>query len=117
MDDGGAGAKGRFVGEAITPESSSADIAAMARGEPGLPTAITWRKRRYAIAAVHRRWRTHGEDRGDVYVRRHWFDVETACGMCMRIYFDRNPGRSGSRASRWWLYAIDVEGNAADEVP
>jgi hypothetical protein len=103
--------KARFVGEPITPDTRSADVEAMARAEPGLPRAFEWRKKRYTIVSLHRAWRTHGTDRGDTYVRRHWFDVETTNGMRMRIYFDRNPGRSGSKASRWWLYAIDAEGN------
>jgi hypothetical protein len=97
----------QFVGEPIAPQADSADVAAMSRGEPGLPSAFVWRDRRYAIASVVSRWKSHGEDRGDVYVRRHWFEVLTECGERMRIYFDRNPGGSRSQLGRWWLFAID----------
>src|SRR5579863_6962686 len=99
-----------FVSEPIVPEAGTADVDAMARAEPGPPTSFTWRGKRYDIARVLLTWKSHGEDRGDTYVRRHWFDVVTKSGERMRIYFDRNPGRSGSRVSRWWLYAIDESG-------
>jgi Family of unknown function (DUF6504) len=99
--------KSRFVGEPIRPQAGSGSLAAMSRGEPGLPVAFTWRDRRYEIATVVSSWKGHGEDRGDVYVRRHWYDIETACGARMRIYFDRNPGRSKSKLGRWWLFSID----------
>jgi hypothetical protein len=99
----------QFVGEPIRPEAGGADVAAMARGEPGPPRAFVWRDRRYEIASIAATWKGHGEDRGDVYVRRHWYDIETVCGRRMRIYFDRNPGRSGSRVSRWWLFSIEGE--------
>lgn len=79
----------------------------MGRGEPGLPQAFEWRGRRYDVASVESSWKGHGTDRGDVYVRRHWYDIVTACGQRMRIYFDRNPGRAGSKRSRWWLYSVE----------
>jgi hypothetical protein len=78
----------------------------MSRGEPGVPRGFVWRGRRYEIAAVESSWKGHGKDRGDTYVRRHWYDVATVCGRRMRIYFDRNPGRSGSKRSRWWVYSV-----------
>jgi hypothetical protein len=96
----------RFVSEHIQPDGGPVDVEAMARGEPGLPRAFVWRDRRYAIANVISRWRTLGEDRGDNYIRRHWYEVDTECGRRMHIYFDRNPGRSGCKRGRWWLYAV-----------
>lgn len=99
----------QFVSEPIRPEANSYAIDAMSRGEPGLPKAFTWRGKRYEIARVEASWKGHGKDRGDVYVRRHWYDVVTVCGRRMRLYFDRNPGRSGSRASRWWIYSVETD--------
>ena len=64
-------------------------------------------RQRYAIAAAVRSWKGYGEDRGDTYARKHWFEIDTECGYRMRIYFDRNPARSGSRLGRWWLYSIE----------
>ena len=81
----------------------------MTRGEPGLPRRFSWRDRGYEVSAVEASWKSHGEDRGDVYVRRHWYDIRTTCGQRMRIYFDRNPGRAGSRRSRWWVYSLEGE--------
>jgi len=79
----------------------------MSRGEPGLPGAFVWRGKRYEIATVRGSHKGYGEDRGDVYVRRHVYDVETACGLRMRIYFDRNPGPKSRARHRWWLYTME----------
>jgi len=46
-----------------------------------------------------------GEDRGDVYVRRHYFDVETTDLLRMRLYFERNP-KDRSKRKAWWLYTV-----------
>ena len=93
------------------PESGSGSIESMARGEPGVPRAFTWRGKRYEVAAVEATWKGHGDDRGDTYVRKHWYDIVTACGVRMRIYFDRNPGRGGSARSRWWIYSVEPRGD------
>jgi uncharacterized protein DUF6504 len=103
----GAGDRPSFVSEPIVPEPGSGALESMARGEPGLPRVFTWRGERYEVASVTSSWKSHGEDRGDVYVRRHWYDVVTTSGKRMRLYFDRNPGRRGSARSRWWLYSIE----------
>lgn len=79
----------------------------MALGEPGLPRAFTWRGTRYELERVDATWKSHGEDRGDTYVRKHWYDIVTTSGLRLRVYFDRNPGRSGSQRSRWWVYSVE----------
>lgn len=96
-----------FISEPIQPESGTADIAAMSRGEPGLPRAFTWRDTRYEIAAVEGTRRSMGRDRGDVYVRKHFYDVVTTCGKRMTLYFERNPTHKSARKHRWWLYSIE----------
>ena len=95
-----------FISEPIEPEAGSADPSAMGRGEPGLPRRFSWRGNHYEIDEVVANWKSHGQDRGDVYVRKHWYDVVTTTGERMRLYFDRNPQRSGSKLGRWWLYSI-----------
>lgn len=109
MTDGpdGAGRRRRFVSEPITPEAGSGAVDSMARGEPGLPRAFSWRGQRFEVAQVLEQGKSRGEDRGDVYVRKHWYDLETTSGIRMRVYFDRNPGRSGSKESRWWVYWVE----------
>ena len=89
-----------FVGEPIVPEIGSADVDAMARAEPGLPRAFTWRGVRYEIADVIATRKTKGTDRGDNYIRKHWYDVRTRCGKRMTVYFDRNPTNRSARAKR-----------------
>ena len=48
-----------------------------------------------------------GRDRGDVYVRKHFYDIVTTCGKRMTIYFERNPTNKTARKHRWWLYSIE----------
>jgi uncharacterized protein DUF6504 len=101
------GRETEFVSEPLTPEPGSGSVEAMSRGEPGLPKAFRWRGQRYEIASVQSSWKSRGEDRGDVYVRRHWYDVVTVCGRHMRLYFDRNPGRGGTKSKGWWVFSVD----------
>lgn len=105
----------RFVSEPIKPVVATADPGAMAAGGPGLPREFTWRGRTLGIAAVVRAWRETGPCKhgsSEVYVRKHWFEVETTAGQTAKLYFERQP-RDRSRTRRWWLFSID-EGNGND---
>jgi len=99
-----------FVCEPITPVAGTFDARAMARGEPGLPQAFTWRQEEYAVARVVESWRSTGKDRGggsEVYVRRHWYRIETTGGEVMTLYFDRQPLRGrGASKGRWTRYSM-----------
>ncbi len=92
----------KFVSEAVTPQGDF-DADAIGRGEPGLPSGFTWRDQDLAIAGVRKTWKGHKTDRGDVYVKRHYFDVDLADGRVATLYFERQarPGQP-----RWWLYTI-----------
>ncbi|HXW51314.1 MAG TPA: GNAT family N-acetyltransferase [Candidatus Acidoferrales bacterium] len=92
-----------FVSERIAPEPGYFDIAAMARGEPAVPRAFVWRGQRYDVAQTRAAKRTLGSDRGDTYLRRHYFDVETTDALRMSLYFERNPS-DRSKPKAWWLY-------------
>jgi hypothetical protein len=97
-----------FVSEEITPVPGALEIGGMAVGEPGFPRRFRWGDREIGVEEILDRWKTTGEDRGDVYVRRHWFRIRTADGETMRIYFRRQAPRPGRPArGRWWLYAVD----------
>lgn len=81
----------------LTPASGSA---------PPMPCAFTWEDRTLRITAVLRSWRSSKTDRGDTYLKRHWFELKTDDGATIEVYYDREtPARRG--ASRWWLYTID----------
>lgn len=89
----------RFVSEAIEP----AALAVAIGGEPQLPPSFTWRGELLEVKNVARTWRSTKEDRGDVYLKRHWFEFESIDGRVVTVYFDR-AGKRGQ--SRWWLYSI-----------
>lgn len=97
----------RFIDEAIEPVASTYDTSRMATGEPGLPGEFIWRGRRIVVAAVLRTWHdtgrcSHGSP--EMYVRKHWYEIATASGETMKIYFDRQP-RRGRKDARWWLFS------------
>jgi hypothetical protein len=98
----------RFVSDIIRPVGAAWDTSRMAVGEPGLPGEFVWRGRTLKITAVLRTWRETGKCRhgsGELYVRKHWFEVAAAGNGTMKIYFDRHA-RGGRKNDRWWLFSI-----------
>lgn len=93
-----------FVSEPVEPGGAFVDSAALSQGEPPLPTSFRWRDDELAVRRVVRTWRSTKVDRGDAYLARHWFEVETADGRIAVFYFDRKA-RAGT--ARWWLYTIE----------
>lgn len=98
----------QFVSEPIEPTAASGDVLAMSRGEPGLPHRFTWRDQRFEIAHVLSTWKTSTRERGDLYLRRHWFQIATTCGRHMKLYCERQTKTRGKPKSRWWLYTIEA---------
>src|SRR5689334_256832 len=97
----------QFVSEPIEPTVGASDVAAMSRGEPGLPARFTWRGQAFEVAHVLSKWKTSTRERGDLYLRRHWFEIGTTCGRRMKLYCERQAKTRGKPKSRWWLYTID----------
>jgi hypothetical protein len=93
-----------FVSEPIDPVADAFDPRVISSGEPALPPAFTWRGRSLRVASVRRTWRSHKVDRGDTYVKRHYFEVACHDGAVAVVYFERTSKRG---AHRWFLYTID----------
>jgi hypothetical protein len=99
----------RLISEALTPVVATSDTSRMAMGEPGLPREFLWRGRTIHVVGVIRTWRetgkcTHGSP--ELYVRKHWYEVDAGEGVTMKIYFDRQQ-RKGRKDPRWWLFSIN----------
>lgn len=92
----------KFVSEPVTPAGG---IPTPANNEPALPASFHWREETLEVQAVRKTWRSTKEDRGDVYLKRHWFEFETADGRVATVYFDREVKRG---RPHWWLYAIET---------
>ena len=90
----------RFVSAPLTP-SGDGFITAADGSAPPVPTAFQWKEGEFRINAVLRSWRSTKTDRGDTYLKRHWFELQTAQGATIEVYYDRE-----SRHSPWWLYTI-----------
>jgi hypothetical protein len=84
------------------------DATAMARGEPGLPGRFVWNQREYAVAQVLRVWKTSSRGLcGEMYLRRHWYEVQTTSGLRMTLYCERQAKHPKKPMRRWWIYSID----------
>jgi len=100
-----------LVSEVIQPDHGSFDTAAMARGQPGLPTGFTWRNRHYAIRELLESWKQSepcDHHSGERYYRKHFFRVLTDTGEVMTLYALRHVKRGQDPKSRWWLYAVEA---------
>ncbi len=94
----------KFVSEAVVPQGEF-DGSAVAHGEPALPTSFAWRDEILTIAAVVGTRRGLKDDRGESYLKRHYYEVELTDGRTATFYMDRQAkvGRP-----RWWLYTISA---------
>jgi hypothetical protein len=97
-----------FISEPIKPVISTVDTSRMAIGEPGLPQEFIWRGKKFGVAKILKTWRTtkpchHGS--GEKYVRKHWYQVLTADGRVLKIYFDRQP-ETGRKGMGWFLFSM-----------
>lgn len=106
--DSGQPAAQEFVSEPIDVAGGALDIAAMGRGEPGLPAAFRWRGEVRAVRTILHRWKftsaEGGHAKGEVYLRRHYYRVCMDDGSEWVVYFVRQTPRSGSPRRRWFLY-------------
>jgi Family of unknown function (DUF6504) len=93
-----------FVSQPIVPQGGSFDTETMSLGEPSLPPAFDWNGEELMVGDVRKVWRSHKDDRGDTYVKRHWFEFTTSNERVAVVYFDRGARRG---QARWWLYTID----------
>jgi hypothetical protein len=96
------------------------DTSAMSAGEPGLPAAFGWRGRTWGIQGVRRKWkestREGGRATGELYLRRHFYQLRMESGAIWTVYFERQPPRGRPRAPRWFLYTIDDAAPDAESV-
>lgn len=92
-----------FVGKAIVP-CGALKVAALSHGEPSLPGGFEFDGERLDVAELLRTWRSTKDDRGDTYLKKHWFEFATTDGRRAVVYFDRGA-RKG--APRWWLYTLE----------
>jgi len=100
--------KNSFVHEPLRPVTAGCDPLPMAQGAPGLPRKFVRGGRTVTVVGVLRSWRETGGCRhgsGERYVRKHWFEIGTADGQIMKIYFDRAP-RGKRSLPRWWLVGV-----------
>ena len=89
----------KFVSEPLEPAGGSLPSAPGGFGEPLLPAAFLWRGERLAVRSAVRGRRGLKVDRGDVYLKRHYYEFELEDGRVAVAYFSRDD-------LRWWLYTI-----------
>ena len=106
-----------FVSEPIVPVAGTGDPTAMSRGEPGFPRQFAWRDRSYELAQLRESWKTSSRDRGELYLRRHWYRILTTTGEQMTLYCERQAKNAKKSKSRWWLYSIKPHVGGEGEAP
>jgi Family of unknown function (DUF6504) len=92
----------KFVSAPLLPGEGFVSVSS--GNEPPVPAAFLWGGRTLRVAAVARSWRSTKTDRGDAYLKRHWFELRTEDGATLEVYYDREVRRG---APQWWLYTID----------
>jgi hypothetical protein len=95
-----------FVSEPLTPVPGTFDAGAMSRGEPGLPGGFSWRDHEYKVERLMSKWKSTGTDRGETYLRRHWYRIQTTTGERMTVYCQRQARNPKDAKSRWWVYSV-----------
>ena len=91
------------------------DTSRMAQGEPGLPAGFRWRGVCYDILAVARAWkvssREGGRPTGDLYLRRHGYELHMSDDSVWSVYFVRQTPKTGNPKQRWFLYTRTEKNN------
>ena len=113
--------RAQFICEPLTPAPGSADIAAMAKGEPGLPERFTWRDCEDRIAGLIEKWNSYGSCKSssrskEMYLRRHWYKVLTDPPMIMTIYCDRQAKNRAKPKSRWFVHTVEPVSPAQQDI-
>ncbi|HEV2262328.1 MAG TPA: DUF6504 family protein [Candidatus Rubrimentiphilum sp.] len=90
----------RFLSEPLKPLGT----APIENNVPGLPDAFDWRGEKLKVADVLQSRRSTKEDRGDVYLKRHWFEFRTTDGRIATVYFDRE---ARGTSPHWWIYTLE----------
>ena len=104
-----------FISEPIFPVTAAMDTARMAVGEPGLPKEFIWRGKTVTVEKVLRHWRETGPCRhgsGEMYLRKHWYEVRTITGEIMKVYFQK-PAKGGRKNAGWQLFTLRETGPGA----
>lgn len=98
----------RFVSEALVPVGEVTETASMSRGEPGLPEAFQWGKETLQVSKVLEAWKEIGPCKSgkEMYLRKHWYRLETAGGKVLKVYFERKPRTAKQAKARWWLFSV-----------
>jgi hypothetical protein len=92
----------KFVSAALVP-TGDGFITPATGSEPPVPRRFSWNGHLVEIAAVLRSWRSTKTDRGDAYLKRYWFELETSDGQRIEVYYDRDARNA---AALWRLYTI-----------
>lgn len=99
--------RGELISEAVEPGGGWLSVDGMGRGEPGVPEQLTWRGRQTQVAECVRTWRKFGpEPTGELYLRRHYFELRMSDGGTWIVYCLRQAGRAGAAARRWYLERV-----------
>ncbi|MFQ5589749.1 MAG: DUF6504 family protein [Phycisphaerae bacterium] len=100
-----------LISEPVTPHAGTFNAARMGMGEPGLPSGFDWRGRSLEVVEPLRAWKHSSREgaraKGDLYLRRHYYELRMSDNSVWNVYFVRQAPKSGSAKRRWFLYTIE----------
>ena len=108
----------RFISE---PIQAQFDLPPMLEKKPGCPDRFVWRGKTHQITEKLSEWHDYGRQgrmahnmrpehavaaaqRGSWGVGRDYYRVRIETGQVFDLYYDRAPGKAGSRKGGWFLY-------------
>jgi hypothetical protein len=101
-----------LISEPITPHPGTSDTSRMGRGEPGLPSGFVWRGTSYDVLEELEAWKESSREGartgGQLYLRRHYFQLRMSDDTIWTVYCTRQTPRSGDPKKRWFLYTIET---------
>ena len=71
-----------------------------------MPKRFSWRNQNFEVAELLRTWKTSTRERGELYLRRHWFEILTRDGPRMTLYCERQTKNAKKPKQRWWVYSV-----------
>ena len=101
-----------LISEPITPHAGTFDAVAMGTGRPGLPTGFTWRDASFDVGHVRSEWKESSREgsraQGELYLRRHYFQLQMSDASLWTVYFTRQAPHTSSPKKRWFLYTRET---------
>lgn len=102
-----------FVSELLKPIRGTGNAAAMAAGLPGLPAGFVWHDDQILVVEQLGAWKHSSREgsraQGELYLRRHYYQLRMSDGSIWTVYFTRQAPYGRPARRRWFLYSRETD--------